>query len=357
MRCVLGGAGRGLPRRGPSRASTTCRGCRLQGGHVFLSAGGLHCASAERYDASAAALSRTCPRRRAAARLGPRVRGGPAALRSLLHWRMGSNPPDAEADATAALALRDEVQGAQAYLPLRAQRARLRPAIDRGTAGAAAPGAGELLLRHPALGRPVATPRPWRRAAGCGRCSGTPQAGLAEVLACGPRELALGRQTPRRRVACDGLRDPRCAMGGPRAGAGAGGGRARAGATGGYSAAPPGHRPAAPRARGAEDERRLALLPGGASPERLPGGARARPRADRPGDGAGARGPRKEEGRELLTAGQQPAAERPGAVPLVEKAHAELVASGARPRRSYVGAPRRAHAERAARGRDGGGRV
>jgi DNA-binding CsgD family transcriptional regulator len=44
---------------------------------------------------------------------------------------------------------------------------------------------------------------------------------------------------------------------------------------------------------------------------------------------------RKDQGRELLTQGQEAAAQR-GAVPLVEKAHAELVASGARPRRSYV---------------------
>jgi DNA-binding CsgD family transcriptional regulator len=83
------------------------------------------------------------------------------------------------------------------------------------------------------------------------------------------------------------------------------------------------------------DERRLALLEEAAGALGRSQAALELARARIDLGMALVRAGRKDEGRELLTAGHEAAAKR-GAVPLSEKAHAELVASGARPRRSYV---------------------
>jgi DNA-binding CsgD family transcriptional regulator len=297
-----------------------------QGGHVFLSAAVCLC-FAERYDASAAAFQDVLDdaRRRGS---GPGFANA-AALRAMLHWRMGSLS-DAEADATAALALRDEVQGAQAYLPC-ALNALVFAAIDRGTAGAEhLELANDFFSTQPSVDLPYAQAmeaRGWLRA-----LLGDPEAGLAEVLACGRREsrwvdnptIVAWRATASAIALRMGDREQARAL------AAAELERARRWGT--------------PRLLGItlrhlalaeEDERRLALLEEAVAV--LEGSQAvlelARARIDL--GMALVRAGRKEEGRELLTAGQQPAAER-GAVPLVEKAHAELVASGARPRRSYV---------------------
>ena len=282
---------------------------------------------AERYDASAAAFQDVLDdaRRRGS---GPGFANA-AALRAMLHWRMGSLS-DAEADATAALALRDEVQGAQAYLPC-ALNALVFAAIDRGTAGAEhLELANDFFATQPSVDLPYAQAM---EARGSLRALlGDPEAGLAEVLACGRREsrwvdnptIVAWRATASAIALRMGDRDQARAL------AAAELERARRWGT--------------PRLLGIalrhlalaeEDERRLALLEEAVAVLERSRAVLELARARIDLGMALVRAGRKEEGRELLTAGQQPAAER-GAVPLVEKAHAELVASGARPRRSYV---------------------
>jgi DNA-binding CsgD family transcriptional regulator len=297
-----------------------------QGGHVFLSAA-VCLWFTERYDAAAEAFQEIVDdaRRRGS---GPGFAAG-AALRALLHWRMG-NISDAEADATAALAMRHEVRGAQAYLAC-ALNALIFAAIDRGTAGAEQLElANEFFATQPSADLPYAQAmeaRGWLRT-----LLGDPEEGLAELLACGRREsrwvdnptIVAWRATASAIALRLGDREQALAL------ASAELERARQWGT--------------PRILGIalrhvalaeQDERRLALLQESVAVLETSQAALelARSRVDL--GMALVRAGRKEEGRELLTLGQQRAAER-GAVPLVEKAHAELVASGARPRRSFV---------------------
>ena len=117
-----------------------------------------------------------------------------SSLRSRLHYRLG-RLSEAEADAIAALDLRDDVQGSQGYLAValnalvftraRAQRARSRSCSRSPTTSS-----------RPSPPRPcpyglALHARGWLRAA-----LGDPEGGLAELLACGEREQQWGVGTP-----------------------------------------------------------------------------------------------------------------------------------------------------------------
>jgi tetratricopeptide (TPR) repeat protein len=153
------------------------------GGHAYVTATATLW-FAERYDEALALFTRAIDdaRRRGS---GPGFAAG-ASLRSLLHFRVG-NLSDAEADATAALALRHDVQGAQGYLAC-ALNALVFTTLDRGTAGPDQLAlCDEFFAMQPSADLPYAQAqeaRGWLRAS-----LGDPERGLAELLACGEREL------------------------------------------------------------------------------------------------------------------------------------------------------------------------
>ena len=178
------------------------------GGHIYITAA-IALMFSERYDEAERAL-RPRRRRRAPARVERRLRGGASSLRSLLHYRRGALAA-AEADALAALDLRDDVQGSQGYLAC-ALNALVFAALERGTGGAGAARARRRLLRHPALRGPALQPGD-ARARLAARVLGDLEGGLAELLACGEREL--NGASARRRSSPGARRRPRsaCALG------------------------------------------------------------------------------------------------------------------------------------------------
>ena len=136
------------------------------GGHVFVTAATAMLFS-ERYDEAERAYDRAISDAR---RRGSSVGFvAPASLRALLHYRRGSLS-EAEADATAALDLRNDVQGSQGYLAC-ALNGLVFARLERGEADQELLDAGRRLLRHPAHRGPPVQPgdaRP-RLAAGAAR--------------------------------------------------------------------------------------------------------------------------------------------------------------------------------------------
>jgi len=256
-------------------------------------------------------------------------------LRSLLHYRRGSLAA-AEADGAAALDLRNDVHGAQGYLAC-ALNSVVFAALERGTGG---PELLELcddfFATQPSEDLPYSQAlhaRGWLKAV-----LDDLEGGLAELLACGARELEWGPGTPqiiawRSSAAEVCLRLGRLEQ-------------ARSLAAEEVALA---RSIGAPRALGValrasalaeSGARRIELLREAlASLEASQGALElARTRIDL--GAALVRAGQRGEARELLRAGQEGAASC-GATPLVERAHRELLATGARPRRT------------AAAGRDG----
>ena len=118
-----------------------------------------------------------------------------SSLRSLLHYRLG-RLSEAEADAVAALDLRDDVQGSQGYLACRAQRARVHRASSAASRDAGAARARRRLHRHPAHRGPALRPgdaRPRLAARGARRPRGR-AGGAAGLRRARARSGASGRR-------------------------------------------------------------------------------------------------------------------------------------------------------------------
>ncbi|MDA0182538.1 AAA family ATPase [Solirubrobacter phytolaccae] len=295
------------------------------GGHVYVTSTTALMFS-ERYEEAERAYDRAVSDAR---RRGSSVGFAAASsLRSLLHYRRG-NLSEAEADATAALDLRNDVQGSQGYLAC-ALNALVFTRLERGEGDAELLAlADDFFATQPTEDLPYSQAihaRGWLKAR-----LGDAEGGLEALLACGEREqrwgvgtpqiiawrssaaevcLTLGRLEEGRALAAEELRLAR-QIGAPRAI----GVALRAAAL------------------GESGERRIELLT--EAVEALTGSegalelARARIDLGR----ALVRAGRRDTARDLLRAGQE-GAFRCGAGLLVERAHRELLATGARPRRS-----------------------
>ncbi len=258
-----------------------------------------------------------------------------SSLRSLLLYRLGSLS-GALADATAALDLRNDVHGAQGYLAC-ALNSLVFASLDRGTAGPELLAlADDFFATQPSEDLPYSQAlhaRGWLRAE-----LGDREGALAELLACGERELEWGVGTPQiiawrsaaaevclrlgrleqaRELAAEELSLAR-SIGAPRA----------------IGVA---LRAAALAESGA---RRIELLREAVASLAASQGALELARARIDLGAALVRAGQRDDARVLLRDGQEGAAAA-GAAPLVERAHRELLATGARPRRT------------AAAGRDG----
>jgi DNA-binding CsgD family transcriptional regulator len=251
-----------------------------------------------------------------------------SSLRALLLYRLGSLT-GALADATAALDLRNDVHGAQGYLAC-ALNAIVFASLDRGTAGPELLAlADDFFATQPTEDLPFSQAmhaRGWLKAE-----LGEREAGLEELLACGERELEWGVGTPeiiawRSSAAEVCLRLGRLEQ-------------ARELAARELELA---RSIGAPRALGValraaalaeSGTRRIELLREAVASLEASQGALELARARVDLGAALVRAGRREEARQLLRDGQEGAAIA-GATPLVERAHRELLATGARPRRT-----------------------
>ncbi|MDA0165903.1 AAA family ATPase [Solirubrobacter ginsenosidimutans] len=315
-----------LARRGLSGAESTTEG------HVLIT-GATALQFAERFDEAERLYSRAVDETR---RLGAYARlAAASSARALLLYRLGRLSA-AEADAVAALDLRSVVHGTQGYLAL-ALNAFVFASLDRGTAGpemlsvaddfVATQRSDDLPFSHALYARG------WLRAE-----LGDLEGGLAELLACGARELEMGVGSPQiiawRSAAAEVcLRLGRLEQARELAGAEV----VLARAIGMPRAIGVALRAAALAETGT---RRLSLLRETVAVLETSRGALELARARIDLGAALLRSGKRDEAREHLRDGQEGAAAA-GATPLVERAHRELVASGARPRRT------------AAAGRDG----
>lgn len=302
------------------------------GGHTFINAT-VALMFSERYDEADRHFSAAVDDAR---RRGSSVGFAAAcSLRSLLHYRRGALAA-AEADGAAALDLRTDVHGAQGYLAC-ALNSVVFASLERGTGGPELLAlADDFFATQPSEDLPYSQAmhaRGWLKAV-----LDDLEGGLAELLACGARELEWGPGTPqiiawRSSAAEVCLRLGRLDQ-------------ARALAAEELELA---RRIGAPRAIGValragalaeSGARRIELLREAVASLEASAGALelARTRIDL--GAALVRAGQREEARALLRAGQEGAVGC-GATPLVERAHRELLATGARPRRT------------AAAGRDG----
>ena len=304
------------------------------GGHVFITATTALMFS-ECYDEAERAV-RAGARRRPPARRPASASRRPPALRSLLLYRRGALAA-AEAEAVAALDLRNDVHGAQGYLAC-ALNTFVFAALDRGTGGPELLAlADDFFATQPSEDLPYSQAmhaRGWLQ----GR-AGRPRGRARRAARVRRARARVGRRA-RRRSSRGGRRRPRSACG-------SGGWSRRArwrrrrsrwrarSARRGRSGSRCAHPRWRNRARGGSSccARRVASLEASQGALEL-----ARTRIDL--GAALVRAGQREEARELLRAGQEGAAGC-GATPLVERAHRELLATGARPRRT------------AAAGRDG----
>jgi DNA-binding CsgD family transcriptional regulator len=295
------------------------------GGHVFITATTALMFS-ERYDEAGRLYARAVDDAR---RRGSSVGFAAASsLRSLMLYRIGSLSA-ALADATAALDLRNDVHGAQGYLAC-ALNALVFASLDRGTAGPDLLAlADDFFATQPSEDLPYSQAmhaRGWLKAE-----LGDREGGLEELLACGERELEWGVGTPQiiawrssaaevclrlgrldqaKELAARELELAR-SIGAPRA----------------LGVA---LRAAALAESGA---RRIELLREAVTALEASQGALELARARIDLGVALVRTGRREDARPLLRDGQEGAAAA-GATPLVERAHRELLATGARPRRT-----------------------
>ncbi|WP_028062718.1 helix-turn-helix transcriptional regulator [Solirubrobacter soli] len=295
------------------------------GGHTFLNAVTALMFS-EAYDDAQQQYSRALDETR---RRGSSVGfAAISSLRSLLLYRLGSLS-GALADATAALDLRNDVHGAQGYLAC-ALNSVVFASLDRGTAGPDLLAlADDFFATQPSEDLPYSQAmhaRGWLRAD-----LGDREGGLAELLACGARELEWGVGTPQiiawrssaaevclrlgrleqaRGLAAEELLLAR-SIGAPRAIG------------------------VALRAAGLAESgaRRIELLREAVTSLKASQGALELARARVDLGAALVRAGQRDEARGLLRDGQEGAAVC-GATPLVERAHRELLATGARPRRT-----------------------
>jgi DNA-binding CsgD family transcriptional regulator len=295
------------------------------GGHVFLSAV-TALQFSERYDEAERGYDRAVSDAR---RRGSSVGFAAASsLRSMLHYRRGSLS-EAEADATAALDLRNDVQGSQGYLAC-ALNTLVFARLERGEADHELLAlADDFFATQPTEDLPYSQAihaRGWLRAK-----LGDAEGGLDELLACGERELRWGLGTPQIIAWRSSAADVCLTLG-----------RLEQGRELAAEELRLARQIGAPRAIGValrvaalaeSGERRLELLEQAvttlASSESALEQARARVDLGR----ALVRAGRRDGAREHLRAGQE-LAFRCGATLLVERAHRELLATGARPRRT-----------------------
>ncbi|MDA0171814.1 AAA family ATPase [Solirubrobacter taibaiensis] len=315
-----------LARRGLSGAEGSTEG------HVLIT-GATALLFTERFDEAERLYGRAIDDTR---RLGANAGFAAASsARALLYYRLGRLSA-AEADADAALGLRDVVHGTQGYLAC-ALNALVFASLDRGTAGlemlsladdfVATQRSDDLPFGH------ALHARGWLRAA-----LGDLEGGLAELLACGARELEMGVGSPqiiawRSSAAEVCLRLGRLEQARELAGAEV----ALARAIGMPRAIGVALRAAALAETG---KRRLSLLHEAVAVLETSRGALELARARIDLGAALLRSGTRDEARACLRDGQEGAVAA-GAAPLVERAHRELLATGARPRRT------------AAAGRDG----
>jgi len=302
------------------------------GGQVFITAAAI-LGFCERYDDADRMYARAADDAR---RRGSSVSfAAVSSLRSMLLYRRGALSA-ALAEATAALDLRNDVRGSEGYLAC-ALNTLVLASLDRGADAAELLAlADDFFATQPTEDLPFSQAlhaRGWLRAV-----LDDPEGGLAELEACGTRELAWGVGTPQiiawrssaaevclwlgrldqaRALAAEELTLAR-AIGAPRA----------------IGVA---LRACALAETGA---RRLELLREGVATLETSQGALELARARIDLGAALVRAGRRDDARAPLRAGQEGAVSA-GATPLVERAHRELLATGARPRRT------------AAAGRDG----
>ena len=301
------------------------------GGHMYMTARDGAACGRERFEEARAPATTERSTRPAGAARAPASRRARACARCCTTGSGGSPTP--RPTPTAALDLRDEVQGAQA-LPRAARSTRsCSPRLDRGTADPELLALADDFFGHAAVRRSAVQPGDGRARLAAGGARAISKAGSPRCWPAAARAASWDVGTPADpRVALDGgarscLRLGRLEQARELAGAGA-----RAGAA----------RSATPRALGVAlraaalaeaGARRIALLrEAGAVLERSPGRAGARPRADRPRRGAGARRAKRDEARERAARTGRSGAAAAGAMPLVERAHRELRRDRARGR-------------------------
>ena len=160
------------------------------GGHVFITAA-IALMFSERYDeAERLTTGAVDDARRRGSSVGF---AAASSLRSLLHYRRGALA-EAEADAAAALDLRDDVARLAGLPRVRAQLARVHRARPRRGRPSCSTLADDFFATQPSEDLPYSHAmhaRGWLRAQ-----LGDLEGGLAELLACGERELEWGVGTP-----------------------------------------------------------------------------------------------------------------------------------------------------------------
>ncbi|MBE2317349.1 AAA family ATPase [Solirubrobacter sp. CPCC 204708] len=295
------------------------------GGHVFISAAGALMFSEGYEEAERAYDQAVSDARRRGSSVGF---AAASSLRSLLYYRCG-RLSEAEADATAALDLRNDVHGSQGYLAC-ALNALVFTRLERGEADHELLAlADDFFATQPTEDLPYSQAihaRGWLRAQ-----LGDSEGGLEELLACGAREQLWGVGTPQIIAWRSSAAEVCLALGRLEQG--------RALADAELQLA---RRIGAPRAIGValraaalaeSGERRIELLTDAVTSLEASQGtlelARARVDLGR----ALVRAGRRDAARDHLRGGQELAL-RCGASRLVEQAHRELLATGARPRRS-----------------------
>ena len=295
------------------------------GGHVFVTAATALMFS-ERYDEAERAYDRAISDAR---RRGSSVGFvAPASLRALLHYRRGGLS-EAEADATAALDLRNDVQGSQGYLAC-ALNALVFARLERGDGDPELLAlADDFFATQPTEDLPYSQAmhaRGWLRAR-----LGDAEGGLEELLACGAREQLWGVGTPQIIAWRSNAAEVCLTLG-----------RLEQGRELADTELQLARQIGAPRAIGValrvaalaeSGERRIDLLTEAVQTLERSEGALELARARIDLGRALVRAGRREAARDHLRTGQEVAL-RCGATLLVERAHRELLATGARPRRT-----------------------